>query len=98
MSDEQITKISDVNSRLRFTLQADGVMTMRIVGDTGNEYVLSGREHDCSDVECSCPGWQRWGRCYHVSSLRARVAGEPVAERPAQRARRRRRPSARRIH
>ena len=75
MSDENTTQITDVNSPLRFTVRADGLMVMRISGDTGNSYELSGREADGSDVGCTCKGWTHHGRCYHVTALRARLAG-----------------------
>ena len=89
MSNENTTQITDINSPLRFTVRADGTMVMRIAGDTGNSYELSGREADGSDVSCTCKGWTHWGKCYHVTALRARLAGEPIPSR--------RKPSARRV-
>ena len=94
MSDENTTQITDINSPLRFTVRADGLMVMRIAGDTGNSYELSGREADGSDVGCTCKGWTTWGKCYHVTALRARLGGEPI---PARRTRASRKPSARRV-
>ena len=94
MSNETTTQITDINSPLRFTVRADGTMVMRISGDTGNSYELSGRESDGSDVSCTCKGWTTWGKCYHVTALRARLAGEPI---PARRTRASRKPSARRV-
>jgi len=94
MSDENTTQITDINSPLRFTVRADGLMVMRIAGDTGNSYELSGREADGSDVSCTCLGWTHHGKCYHVTALRARLAGEPI---PDRRTRASRKPSARRV-
>ena len=104
MSNENTTTLTDTSSRLRFTVRADGTMMMRIAGETGNEYELTGHEADGSDITCNCRGYEVHGHCYHTVQARHRLAGEPVPSRDEVRAARRmarqaprRRASARRI-
>jgi len=107
MSNENTTtRLTDTTSRLRFTVRADGTMVMPFVAESGNEYTLTGREADGSDIACTCKGFQVHGHCYHTVQARHRLAGEPVPSRDEVRAARRtarqvsgrpRRVSARRV-
>jgi len=107
MSNENTTtRLTDTTTRLRFTVRADGMMVMPFIAESGNEYELSGRSADGSDIECSCKGFQTHGHCYHTVQARHRLAGEDVPSRDEVRAARRtarkvsarpRRVSARRV-
>ena len=100
MSNENTTtRLTDTTSRLRFTVRADGMMVMPFIAESGNEYELSGRKADGSDIECSCKGFQTHGHCYHTVQARHRLAGEDVPSRDEVRAARRtaRKVSARRV-
>ena len=107
MSNENTTtRLTDTTTRLRYSRRADGLMVMRFIAESGNEYELTGREADGSDIACNCKGFQHHGHCYHTVQARHRLAGEPVPSRDEIRAARRtarkasarpRRVSARRV-
>ncbi len=90
MSNENTTtRLTDTTTRLRYTVRADGTMVMRFIAESGNEYTLSGREADGSDIACTCKGYEVHGHCYHTVQARHRLAGEPVPSRDEVRAARR---------
>ncbi len=122
MSNENTTtRLTDTTSRLRYFTRADGTKAMPFVAESGNKYELSAQDVTVNhvgpcviptrgifalSVECSCPGFQTHGHCYHTVQLRHRLAGEAVPSRDEIRAARRvarqvsgrpRRVSARRV-
>ncbi len=105
MSNENTTtRLTDTTSRLRYFTRADGTKAMPFVAESGNKYELSAQDVTVNhvgpcviptrgifalSVECSCPGFQTHGHCYHTVQLRHRLAGEPVPSRDEIRAARR---------
>ncbi len=73
--------ITDSTQRLPIRIHADGYATVNVTGSKGDTYTLRFTERDGSDATCTCKGWKYAQKCYHRSSLIARLRGEKVSPR-----------------